>query len=78
MEPFVVNLPHPRHNSIISSIISPYEPPNYKEVITNPLWQQAMKEELHALEKSHAWDLVQFPPDKTLMDCKWAYKIKTV
>ena len=36
-----------------------------------------MKEELDALSKNHTWDLVTFPPGKSLVGCKWIYKIKT-
>ncbi|GKV01569.1 hypothetical protein SLEP1_g14116 [Rubroshorea leprosula] len=39
--------------------------------------QQAMKEELQALEKTSTWDLVDLPTDETLVRCKWVYKIKT-
>ena len=36
-----------------------------------------MKEELDALSKNHTWDLVTFPLGKSVVDCKWIYKIKT-
>ena len=36
-----------------------------------------MSKELQALEKTHTWDLVDLPPNKTLVGCKWVYKIKT-
>ena len=36
-----------------------------------------MKEELDALSKNHTWDLVTFPPGKSVASCKWIYKIKT-
>ncbi|GKV48377.1 hypothetical protein SLEP1_g55201 [Rubroshorea leprosula] len=48
-----------------------------KEASLDPLWQQVMKEELQALEKTGTWDLVDLPTDKTLVGCKWVYKIKT-
>lgn len=35
-----------------------------------------MVKELQALEKSHTWDLVDIPPGKTAIGCKWIYKIK--
>ncbi|KAK2455708.1 putative mitochondrial protein [Trifolium repens] len=37
-----------------------------------------MQEELHALEKTYTWDLVDPPSDMTLVGCKWVYKIKTL
>ena len=29
------------------------------------------------MEKTHTWDLVDLPHDKSVIDCKWVYKIKT-
>ena len=36
-----------------------------------------MKKELDALSKNHTWDLVTLPPGKSVVGCKWIYKIKT-
>ena len=54
-----------------------YEPQSYQEACTDPLWQQAMQEELNALETSRTWEPVDRPSDKALVGCKWVYKIKT-
>ena len=54
-----------------------HEPHTYREASTDPLWQIAMKEELDALSKNHTWDLVTLPPRKSVVGCKWIYKIKT-
>ena len=43
----------------------------------DPLWQQAMQEELNALETFGTWELVDRPSNKALVGCKWVYKIKT-
>ncbi|KAA0059005.1 retrotransposon protein [Cucumis melo var. makuwa] len=59
-----------------STIMSLDEPSSYKEASTNPLWQQAMNEELQALEKTHTWDYVDLPPGKKPIGCKWIFKIK--
>uniref|UniRef100_A0A2N9GRW0 Reverse transcriptase Ty1/copia-type domain-containing protein n=1 Tax=Fagus sylvatica TaxID=28930 RepID=A0A2N9GRW0_FAGSY len=52
---------HLRDYSCFSAILSLHEPHTYYEACTNPLWQQAMTEELQALEKTHTWDLVDLP-----------------
>ncbi|KAK4384587.1 Retrovirus-related Pol polyprotein from transposon TNT 1-94 [Sesamum angolense] len=39
----------------------------YCEASSNPLWQQAMAEELLALTTQHTWDVVDLPFDKTMV-----------
>ena len=36
-----------------------------------------MKEELNALSKNYTWDLVTLSLGKSVVGCKWIYKIKT-
>jgi hypothetical protein len=36
-----------------------------------------MKEELDALHKNNTWDMVDLPPGKSVVGCKWVYKSKT-
>ena len=54
-----------------------HEPHTYREASTDPLWQITMKEELDVLSKNHTWDLVTLSPEKSVVGCKWIYKIKT-
>ena len=35
-----------------------------------------MKEEFSSLQKSSTWDLVDLPPGRKLVQCKWVYKTK--
>jgi hypothetical protein len=60
-----------------SALATLHEPHFFREAHTNPLWQNAMSEELNALTKTHTWDLVDLPIGKTAVGCKWVYKIKT-
>ena len=88
-EDLVQDIP-PRHSTRVRSIpahlldyhcytalATLHEPHTYREASTDPLWQIAMKEELDALSKNHTWDLVTLPPGKSVVGCKWIYKIKT-
>lgn len=43
----------------------------------SPFIFQAMDEELSALHKTNTWDLVPLPPSKSVVGCRWVYKIKT-
>ena len=54
-----------------------YEPHTSREASTNPLWQQAMADELDTLHKTHTWDMTTLPLSKSAVGCKWVYKIKT-
>jgi len=63
--------------SFLASIHCLFEPSSYKEAILDPLWQQAMDEELSALHKTNTWDLVPLPSGKSVVGCHWVYKIKT-
>ena len=60
-----------------STILSHHEPNSFREASSNPLWQQAMTAELEVLAQTHTWDLVDLPPGKQPIGCKWVYKIKT-
>ena len=74
----VTTLPsHLRDFHCFSALTSLQEPQTFHEVSSNPLWQQAMKEELDALHKTGTWDLVDLPSGKSVISCKWVYKIKT-
>ena len=74
----VTTLPsHLRDFHCFSALASLQEPQTFSEASSNPLWQQAMKEELDVLHKTGTWDLVDLPSGKSAIDCKWLYKIKT-
>ena len=63
--------------SFIANIHHLSEPESYREAVSDPLWQNAMAEELAALHHTHTWDLVTLPPGKHAIGCRWVYKIKT-
>ena len=68
---------HLRDFHCFSDLASLQEHQNFREASSNPLWKQAMKEELDALHKTITWDLVDLPSGKSAIGCKWVYKIKT-
>ena len=74
----VTTLPsHFRDLHCFSALASFQKPQTFHEASSNPLWQQAMKEELDALHKTGTWDLVDILSGKSTIGCKWVYKIKT-
>ena len=46
------------------------------EAVLDFYWQQAMVEELYALN-TNTWDLVSLPYGKSTISSHWVYKIKT-
>uniref|UniRef100_A0A2N9HM41 Reverse transcriptase Ty1/copia-type domain-containing protein n=1 Tax=Fagus sylvatica TaxID=28930 RepID=A0A2N9HM41_FAGSY len=68
---------HLRDFHCFSTFATLHEPHTFRKASSDPLWQQAMKEELDALLKTGTWDLVDLPAGKSAIGCKWVYKIKT-
>jgi Reverse transcriptase (RNA-dependent DNA polymerase) len=65
------------YHCFLSAILPLHEPKSYQEASSDPRWREAMAEELAALEKMKTWNLVNLPPGKAVVGCKWVYKIKT-
>ena len=59
------------------SLVILYDQHTYREASTNPLWQQAMANELDAVHNTYTWDMTTLSPGKSAVGCKWVYKIKT-
>ncbi|GKE21835.1 retrovirus-related pol polyprotein from transposon TNT 1-94 [Tanacetum coccineum] len=53
------------------------EPKNFKQVMTEPSWIDAMKEEIPEFERLQVWELVPCLDKVILIKLKWIYKIKT-
>lgn len=52
------------------------EPQSFEHDVNDSSWIQAMDLELHALIDNNTWELVDLPADKTLIGCKWIFKVK--
>ena len=52
------------------------DPQTYEEAVGYPRWQASMNEEFNSLQKSNTWELVDLPPGRKLVQCKWVYKTK--
>jgi hypothetical protein len=52
------------------------EPTSYSTIIKDLGWCKAMDVELQALEENQTWILIDLPPGKDAVDCKYVYKIK--
>ena len=65
-----------RHCAYMAKIVENVEPADFGEAVGKPEWEQAMDEEMVALDDNETWDLVQLPQGKKPISCKWVYKIK--
>ena len=50
------------------------DPISFDNAIINEKWVQAMKEEIHSIEKNNTWELTSLPPRKKAIVVKWGYK----
>jgi hypothetical protein len=62
--------------SFVSSLNKTVEPKFFFQAVKDPNWVTAMNEELEALNINDTWDLVDLPPGRKTVGCKWVYKIK--
>ncbi|WJZ99925.1 hypothetical protein VitviT2T_018330 [Vitis vinifera] len=42
----------------------------------DPRWKAAMNEEMKSLQKNETWELVECPPGKKPIGCRWMYTVK--
>ena len=64
---------------LVAEDLDDSEPKSYKEAVSSKnrkLWLDAMKEEMHSLEKNQTWTLVNKPANQKIVGCKWVYKTK--
>ena len=52
------------------------DPQTYEDAAHDPRWQTTMKEKFSSLQKNNTWELVDLPPGKKLVQCKWVFKTK--
>ncbi|GKD59252.1 ribonuclease H-like domain-containing protein, partial [Tanacetum coccineum] len=68
------NRPTERLNLHVSSV-SPL-PKSYRDAFSDPNWQNAMRDEYHALIKNKTWTLVPRPPYSNIARCMWLFRHK--
>ncbi|GJZ90325.1 retrovirus-related pol polyprotein from transposon TNT 1-94 [Tanacetum coccineum] len=74
------NLTSQGSSSNVRQIHTPFEqlePKNFKQVMTELSWIDAMKEEIHEFERLDVWELVPYLDKVFLIKLKWIYKVKT-
>ncbi len=64
------------HYAYMVKVIHDVEPTYFEHAVGNPKWDNAMDEEMVALDGNVTWELVALPKDKKAIGCKWVYKVK--
>ncbi|XP_015068864.1 uncharacterized protein LOC107013473 [Solanum pennellii] len=65
-----------KYQAYIAKMSTVCEPTSFKEAVKDPRWIEAMQSEIKALEEKSTWSIVDLPPGKKAIGCKWVYKIK--
>lgn len=66
----------PDFHHFYCSISSNPEPSSFLQANKFECWKHAMNVELQALDDNHTWTLVDLPPGKVPIGCRWVYKVK--
>nr|GEY61809.1 Gag-Pol polyprotein [Tanacetum cinerariifolium] len=77
VEPRAVDLANSLVSTSIDQDAPSSKPMNFKQVMTKPLWIDAMQEEIHEFERLQVWELVSYPDKVFLIKLKQIYKVKT-
>ncbi|KAL0420844.1 UNVERIFIED_CONTAM: Retrovirus-related Pol polyprotein from transposon RE1 [Sesamum latifolium] len=64
------------HNSFMVALSTVQEPNHYMQSKGKIEWENAIKEELAALDKNNTWEVVDLPKGKRAIVSKWVFKLK--
>ena len=66
------------YSAVTEGCYSSFEEPTlFDEAVKHKEWREAMKEEIHMIEKNQTWELVKRPLNKNIVGVKWIYRLKT-
>lgn len=57
-------------------LLANVEPNSIREALAHPAWKAAMQAEFDALQKNDTWSLVELPPHRSAIGCKWVFRVK--
>ena len=66
----------PSYHAFVSSIDNIQIPRTIQEALIDPQWKKAVKNEIAALVKNGTWNVIELPPGKKSVGCKWVFTVK--
>ncbi|XP_031494234.1 uncharacterized mitochondrial protein AtMg00820-like [Nymphaea colorata] len=66
----------PNYQAFFTSLLGHSEPSSFHKAMQFSEWRNAMAVEVRALEENSTWDVIDLPPNKRPIGCKWVYKLK--
>ena len=64
------------NKSFVNQLSSIAIPNSVQEALVDPRWKAVMNEEMKSLQKNETWELVECPPGKKPVGCRWIYTVK--
>ncbi|RVW75990.1 Retrovirus-related Pol polyprotein from transposon RE1 [Vitis vinifera] len=64
------------NKSFVNQLPTIVIPNNVQEALADPRWKAAMNEEMKSLQKNKTWELIECPPRKKPIECRWIYTVK--
>jgi len=66
----------PSYKLFVMFISSHVEPNTYSEAVKYDCWRKAIQCEISDLESNQTWETVILSKNKTVIGCKWVFKVK--
>ncbi|WJZ84536.1 hypothetical protein VitviT2T_004136 [Vitis vinifera] len=64
------------NKSFVNQLSTVSIPNSVQEALVDPRWKATMNEEMKSLHKNETWELVECPPRKKPVGCRWIYTVK--
>ncbi|WJZ80142.1 hypothetical protein VitviT2T_000079 [Vitis vinifera] len=64
------------NKSFVNQLSTVVIPNSVQEALADPRWKATMNEEMKSLQKNETWELVECPPGKKPVGCRWIYTVK--
>ena len=64
------------HFMYMANVVQSEESTCFNEAVGTKHWNEAMDEEMNALDDSGTWELTPLPNENKAIGCKWVYKVK--